>query len=147
MVNKTHIDRIDAVRLRIDYLIQFAEKIKNSAEKTLAFRELQMAKSWAGFIKGKAGETSPYMPAKDEKDIPPTAEVWGGLVEIGSANLDNVNLMRAKIEEVIFEVEQLHLELKEWEYSTLFFPCFEHIVRAKFWYGFELANIRNAVNQ
>jgi len=147
MVNRTHINRLDAIRLKIDYLIQFAEKIKNSAEKTLAFRELQMAKSWAGFIKGKAGEISPYIPAKEEKDIPPTAEVWGGLVEIGSANLDNVNLMRAKIDEVVSEVEQLHLELKEWEYSTLFFPCFEHIVRAKFWYGFELANIRNAVNQ
>lgn len=147
MIRKTHIDRLDFIRLKMDYLIQFAEKIKNSPEKTLAFRELQMAKSWAGFIKGKAGEISPYIPAKDEKDIPPTAEVWGGLVEIGSANLDNVNLMRAKIDEVVSEVEQLHLELKEWEYSTLFFPCFEHIVRAKFWYGFELANIRNAVNQ
>lgn len=147
MIRKTHIDRLDFIRLQMDYLIQFAEKIKNSAEKTLAFRELQMAKSWAGFIKGKAGEISPYIPAKDEKDIPPTAEVWGGLVEIGSANLDNVNLMRAKIDEVVLAVEQLHLELKEWEYSTLFLPCFEHIVRAKFWYGFELANIRNAVNQ
>jgi len=146
MVNKTHIDRIDAVRLRIDYLIQFAEKIKNSAEKTLAFRELQMAKSWAGFIKGKAGETSPYIPAKDEKDIPPTAEVWGGLVEIGGSDLDNVNLIRAKIETVILEVEQLHLELKEWEHSAVFFPCFERLKQAQFWYGFELANIRNSVN-
>lgn len=147
MINRTHIDSVDAIRLKIDYLIQFADAIRTTPEKTLALRELQMAKSWAGFIKGKAGETSPYVPAKDEKDIPPTAEVWGGLVEISSSNLDNVNLMRAKIEQIISQVEQLHLELKEWEHSTLFFPCFEHIVRAKFWYGFELANIRNSVNQ
>ena len=146
-MQKTHIDTVDAIRLKIDYLIQFADAIRTSPEKTLAFRELQMAKSWAGFIKAKAGEISPYTPAKDAKDIPPTAEVWGGLVEISSYNLDNVNLMRAKIEEIIFEVEQLHLELKHWEHSTVFFPCFERLKQAQFWYGFELANIRNTANQ
>jgi len=146
MLNKTHIDRVDAIRLKTDYLIQFAEKIKNSAEKTLAFRELQMAKSWLGFVKAKAGEVSPYVPVKDKKDIPPTAEVWGGLIEISGSDLDNVNLIRAKIETVIFEVEELHLELKEWEHSAVFFPCFERLKQAQFWYGFELANIRNSVN-
>lgn len=146
-MQKKHIDTVDAIRLKIDYLIQFADAIRTSPEKTLAFRELQMAKSWAGFIKAKAGEISPYIPAKDEKDIPPTAEVWGGLVEISSYNLDNVNLMRAKIEQVISEVEQLHLELKHWEHSTVFFPCFERLKQAQFWYGFELANIRNLANQ
>jgi len=146
-MQKTYIDSVNDIRLNIDYLIQFADAIRTSSEKTLAFRELQMAKCWAGFIKAKFGETSPYIAVKDAKDIPPTAEVWSGEIEISSSNLDNVNLIREKIEAAISQVEKLHFELKEWAYSSAFFRCFECLKQAQFWYGFELANIRNLANQ
>lgn len=134
---------LDFIRLKIDYLMQYSEKIADTAEKKLAFRELQMAKRWAGYAKKELGETSPYIPAKDEKDIPPTQEVWGGQVEILSSNLDNVNLIRAKISEVKTEVGQLCVDAPYCIQHSLYLSS-DHLQRAAFWFGFELANIRKS---
>ena len=56
-------DKIIEYRREIDSYMQLAEKVKQSGESTLAWRNLQLAKGWLGKALGFLGETTPYTPA------------------------------------------------------------------------------------
>jgi len=53
-------DKIIEYRREIDSYMQLAEKVKQSGESTLAWRNLQLAKGWLGKALGFLGETTPY---------------------------------------------------------------------------------------
>jgi len=139
---------IDESRIECDALIQTAVSLKTTAETTLAWRSLQMGKAWLGKVKAVFGETNPYSPVYDAKDIPPTAEVYVGEQHLTNDKLANINSIRERIESLItkFEPYTKHLGAndlgkKEIDYSL------KHLAEAKMWYGFELSNMRDFANQ
>ncbi len=70
------IQEIKRLRIQIDALIQIANDHKTSAETTLAWRELQLAKAWLGKLLGDVSKTpSPYPQVSKPEFIPPTTEV------------------------------------------------------------------------
>lgn len=143
------LQHIDSIRITIDRLIQNAVVIKTSAETTLAWRSLQMAKSWLGKMKGELGSQTPYAVADKAENIPPTAEVYEGeLRTSGYAKLDAINWMRQEIESVTNDVKSLNkyepLAAMVENYRN---HALQHLSEARFWYGFELANIRESEKQ
>lgn len=140
----------DELRLEADLLMQKAELNKQSAETTLAFRSLQMAKSWMGKIKGSLGAESPYKVVSEEKEIPKTAEVNQEEVYVGGNHLDNINQIRQEIKDLhlkvgqvycqnVFLKDELYLHGDIYKYTS---RIKQHLSEARFWYGFELARIR-----
>lgn len=128
-------------RVELDRLIQFAAKLKTSAETTLAWRNLQMAKAWAGeYLAYTALSPSPYEVVGDVKKIPPTDSVFKGEIEI-TDRLTAINEIRAEIEEMKKLVSE---EMGEMIGSNCIFQVLVHLTEAKFWFGFELANMREA---
>ena len=70
------IKEIKRLRIQVDALIQIANENKTSAETTLAWRELQLAKAWLGKLLGDVSKTpSPYPQVSKPEFIPPTTEV------------------------------------------------------------------------
>jgi len=128
-------------RVELDRLIQFAAKLKTSAETTLAWRSLQMAKAWAGeYLAYTTLNPSPYAVVDDVKKIPPTDSVFKGEIEI-TDRLAAINQIRAEIEEMKKDTFD-HID------DSPGAPCviqvLVHLTEAKFWFGFELANMRDA---
>jgi len=143
------IEFIDDSRLKCDELIQTASLsgLKSSAETTLAWRSLQMGKAWLGKVKAAFGETNPYTPAQDAKDIPKTAEYYEGELNLSGDKLKDINFMRSEIENLIVSFKPYSDNLgdrdlgkKEIDYAL------KHLTEAKMWYGFELSNIRDLAN-
>jgi len=65
------IKEIKRLRIQVDALIQIANENKTSAETTLAWRELQLAKAWLGKLLGDVSKTpSPYIGAKTPDSVP-----------------------------------------------------------------------------
>lgn len=70
------IQEIKRLRIQVDALIQIADANKTSAETTLAWRELLLAKAWLGKLLGDVAKTpSPYPQVSKPEFIPPTTEV------------------------------------------------------------------------
>ena len=133
-------------RVELDRLIQFAAKLKTSAETTLAWRSLQMAKAWAGeYLAYTTLSPSPYAVVDDVKKIPPTDSVFKGEIEIAD-RLMAINKIRAEIEEMKKLVSEEILEMRETVGLNCITQVLVHLTEAKFWFGFELANLRDAAN-
>jgi len=165
------IQEIKRLRVQVDALIQIANENKTSAETTLAWRELQLAKSWLGKLLGDVSKSpSPYIVTSKPEEIVPTQEV--AVVEKAPewSVLDMCNSQRAVIEKAIEDFEDLYYapnleqvidfyngslgDGENWEeiqkinkericlkyaYVDL---VREHLQQARFWYGFEIANLR-----
>lgn len=126
-------------RVELDRLIQFAAKLKTSAETTLAWRSLQMAKAWAGeYLAYTTLKPSPYAVVDDVKKIPPTDSVFTGQIEIADRLLA-INQIRAEIEEMKKEARQ-----DAGPGQMCMDQILIHLTEAKFWFGFELANMRES---
>lgn len=96
------IQEIKRLRVQVDALIQIANENKTSAETTLAWRELQLAKSWLGKLLGDVSKSpSPYIVTNKPEEIVPTQEV--AVVEKAPewSVLDMCNSQRAVIETTI----------------------------------------------
>ena len=144
MEGKTLLNLTDEFRIKADALIQNALACKKSPETTLAWRSLQMAKSWLGKLKGELGSDTPYAVVSQVKDIPPTAEVYQGELQVSSGgHLADVNLMRQKIQELHDEIST------NTNFNGRVTACiaFQHLAGARFWYGFELQNLRENANK
>lgn len=165
------IQEIKRLRIQVDALIQIANENKISAETTLAWRELQLAKSWLGKLLGDVSKSpSPYIITNKPEEIVPTQEV--AVVDKAPqwSVLEMCNNQRAMIEIIIAEFEDLYYA-PNLEQSVLIhnekvgFPknekdiervnneaiylqytyinlVREHLQQARFWYGFEIANLR-----
>lgn len=164
------IQEIKRLRVQVDALIQIAEKEKVSAETTLTWRSLQMAKSWSGKLLGDVSKSpSPYMGAESPDSVPRQ-----NVAQIENppkwSTLDMCNSQRAVIETTIEEFRDLwhapNLQmLIEIHNEQVGFPKDEqdikrvqdegiythydyfnliqnHLQEARFWYGFEIANLR-----
>jgi hypothetical protein len=129
--------KIDHYRIETDRLIQNAVICEKSAETTLAWRSLQMAKSWLGKLKVELGSGTPYVVVSDVKNIPKTVEVYQGDLQLSDDNLFNINLMRE-------EIQKLHTDISNSEINTHTMTSYalQHLSEARFWYGFELQNLR-----
>ncbi len=168
------IAEIKRLRVQVDALIQIADENKTSAETTLAWRELQLAKSWLGKLLGDVAKTpSPYI-QKSTDSIPPTAEV----AELAPYKFDGVLDMcisqRNIIETTIQEFESFYWILDTYineynnqfqfngatadeirglqkkiirQYSNYRNLVSDHLHQARFWYGFEISNLRTNETQ
>lgn len=138
------LSQIKTFRREGDKLIKMSFKLKSSPETTLAWRSLQMAKGWLGKSLGELGDTSPYHPADTIANIPPTAEVYDGGLDLSSDKLTNINTMRANIETLIKAINKnissSKVNVKSLEYVL------QHLAEAKMWYGYELEALRHANN-
>lgn len=123
-------------RKRIDFLINCALILKTSAETTLAWRSLQMAKAWLGQALGKMGQPTPYTVADNPGAIPPTADTYEGDLPESLEGLEGINYMRQKISEIHFVLPQ------EEEQKRCYRKAADYLAEARMWYGFELANMR-----
>ena len=139
------ISLVDGIRIDCDALIQHAVAIKTSVETTLAWRELQLAKCWLGKLKQALGDTSPYLPATEAKDIPKPQEQYEGELLVPTGNkLADVNTVRALIQKTIDKVFPLVAQFSNRDMGTNELEyCLQHLHEARFWYGFELAEMRN----
>ena len=131
------LNQVTELRVDADALLKHAKNNINSAETTLAFRQLQMAKSWLGKFKGELGSKTPYKVASTKEEIPATADVSNVSEDWNyeMSHLDFVNKMRQDIFAMIDAMEKLP-QTQSVKYSIKYFS------EARFWYGFELANIR-----
>ncbi len=165
------IQEIKRLRVQVDALIQIANENKTSAETTLAWRELQLAKSWLGKLLGDVSKSpSPYIVTSNPEEIVPTQEV--AVVEKAPewSVLDMCNSQRAVIETTIEEfidmcmapnMEQLIAQYNDsigngvnwediqeknkkkiWITYDYYNLVRQHLQQARFWYGFEIANLR-----
>lgn len=125
-------------RKRIDFLIMCAVAAKASAETTLAWRSLQMAKAWLGKALAAMGQTTPYTVADSPDKIPPTADTSEETVPEWADHLGAVNWMRQKISEIHLVFPQ------EEEQKRCYQKAADYLEEAKMWYGFELANLRES---
>lgn len=165
------IQEIKRLRVQVDALIQIAEKEKTSAETTLAWRSLQMAKSWLGKLLGDVAKTpTPYTQTSKVESIPATTEVASLAPYRFESILDMCNSQRNIIEDTIEAFRDLwyapNLEMligihndevgfpkneqdikrvqdegiyTHYDYFNL---IQNHLQEARFWYGFEIANLR-----
>lgn len=127
-------------REKLDSLIQNAKSIKNSPETTLAWRSLQLAKAWLGKSLSYLGTANPYTPAATVDAIPPTADVATEPSSLGTDQLLNINQIRDEIQAQIDAIEANRPS--EEKQRNCWDKCIEHLTEAKFWYGFELAEMR-----
>lgn len=133
------IKSVDNFRYKADALIQNAFVCKKSAETTLAWRSLQMAKSWLGKYKGDLGPLTPYGIAQYVKDIPKTAEVFEGEMIVTDGGLQDINIMRQNIDSFIDAIKHTIVDANV---NIAILNVVNHLSEARFWYGFELARIR-----
>lgn len=172
------IAEIKRLRIQVDALIQIAKENKTSAEATLAWRELQLAKAWLGKLLGDVSKT-PYTQVSKPEFIPPTTEVAELAPYKFNGSLDMCNSQRNIIETTIQDIynswPSVELAIGEYNYALekkyentdergnkgmlkedFEKYCKEKIVlgkdyvelvttylhQARFWYGFEIANLR-----
>jgi len=171
---------IKRLRIQVDALIQIAKENKTSAETTLAWRELQLAKAWLGKLLGDVSKTpSPYIVTDKPEEIVPTQEV--AVVDKAPqwSVLDMCNSQRAVIETTIQDIYdswpsiEIAMGNYNYELEKKYGETFEdgnkgmskdnyekyckekivlgkdyveivttHLHQARFWYGFEIANLR-----
>lgn len=164
------IKEIKRLRIQVDALIQIANENKTSAETTLAWRELQLAKSWLGKLLGDVSKTpSPYIGAKTPDSVPrqDIAELapykFDGNFDMCNSQrniLDDTveafrNLWYAPNLEMLIDVyndkvgfpkDQEDIKRVQEKRIDLKFDYYnlvqEHLEQAKIWYGFEIANLR-----
>jgi hypothetical protein len=136
---KEVLESVDRFRYKADSLIQNALMCKKSAETTLAWQSLQMAKSWLGKFKGDLGMLTPYGIAQIAKDIPKTAEVYEGELIVSDGSLQDINTMRQEIGSIIDQIEH---SIPQSAWTPALTHSIKHFSEARFWYGFELANLR-----
>lgn len=125
-------------RKRIDFLIGCALLVKTSAETTLAWRSLQMAKAWLGKALAAMGQATPYTVADSPGKIPPTADTYEGELPETLGGLEGINYMRQKISEINLVFPQ------EEEQKRCYQKAADYLEEARMWYGFELANLRES---
>lgn len=170
------IAEIKRLRVQVDALIQIADENKTSAETTLAWRELQLAKSWLGKLLGDVAKTpSPYIQVNKTELIPVTTEVAELAPYKFDSPLDMCNSQRNIIENTVQDFEDLYyapnleqviqlynnilgngIDLEEikaiadkkiWLHYDYFNLVRECLQQARFWYGFELSNLRTNETQ
>jgi len=148
------VDQIKFVRVAIDGLMANAEANKRSAETTLAWRSLQMGKSWLGKALGELKQPNPYPASNTAKDIPPTADTAKeATIIIGkddNAWTQYLNEQRLKLDGVIgspvfysyhsFEMHSSGADVTK--YTLALQNSSRHLAEAKFWLGFELGIVR-----
>lgn len=139
-------------RKRLDALIQNGKAIKKSAETTLAWRSLQMAKAWlerAASYQSNASivdtakllDAEPYLPSSKISEIPPTANVAEQPLFINvEDHLSSVNQMRDRIQSEIESIEGV-IPVEERQ-RHCYQNCLDHLIEARMWYGFELQELR-----
>ena len=162
------IKEIKRLRIQVDALIQIAKENKASAETTLAWRELQLAKSWLGKLLGDVSKTpSPYIGAKTPDSVPrqDIAQLapykFDGSFDMCNSQRNILDTTIEDFEELMYQMSDLigffnnsfgegknGAEITEinkkriwykFNYSNL---VKEHLEKAKIWYGFEIANLR-----
>jgi len=161
---------IKRLRVQTDALIQIANENKTSAETTLAWRELQLAKAWLGKLLGDVSKTpSPYPQVSKPEFIPPTTEVAQLAPYKFDGSLDMCNSQRNILDTTLEDFRDLwypnlniiimnhnnevgapkdmeDIKRVEADRITLKFDYVnliqEHLEQAKIWYGFEIANLR-----
>lgn len=136
---KELLESVDNFRYKADSLIQNALVCKKTAETTLAWRSLQMAKSWLGKYKGELGAQTPYVVVQNVKDIPKTAEVFEGEMIVSDGGLQDVNTMRQEIGSFI---EAIKYTIPDANATIAILNVVNHLSEARFWYGFELQSMR-----
>lgn len=135
-------------RIQIDALINQANSRKYSSESTLAWRSLQMAKSWLGVYLALS-DPHPYEVVDKIEDIPPTRHVSNEHVGELIGNLPRlrwVNSMRESIQGEIDDLELIRVKKHPLKDNIQLSNVYTHLKEAKMWYGFCLAELRDKDN-
>lgn len=139
---------ISNLRTDTDMLIQFAATRKTSANLTAAWRSLQMAKCWLGVLKGELGEQTPYTKADKATEIPPTNDVYNNAEIVASYSemplLDFVNNLRENINVLMEKANECAIP-SPYPYNIMR-KATDYMQEARFYYGFELADLRDAAS-
>lgn len=125
------VSQVTELRVDADTLCKHAKSMKTSPEMTLAWRSLQMGRSWLGKFKGELRQV------KTVDKIPPTVDVSNVSERDGVhiEKLDFVNKMRNEIKSMVLAIDKL-------PQTPFVINASKHFSEARFWYGFELANMR-----
>lgn len=98
-----------------------------------------MGRAWLGKYKGALGVENPYPKADQVDRIPPTADVSNVSRNDGASvpsKLDWVNDIRQELKLLVNAIDRLPTT----QYSI---NASKHFSEARFWYGFELGNMRD----
>lgn len=159
---------IKRLRIQVDALIQIAKENKTSAETTLAWRELQLAKAWLGKLLGDVSKTpSPYIGAKTPDSVPrqDIAQLapykFDGSFDMCNSQRNILDDTIEAFEELMYQMSDLigffnnsfgegknGAEITEINKKRIYYKfnytnlVKEHLEQAKIWYGFEIANLR-----
>lgn len=139
-MNQEFIEQVKEFRIRCDQLIQNASLLKTSAETTLAFRSLQMAKCWMGKLLSELGEKSPYQEPESASEIAKPADAYSGDLAFFDPfdRVQSITSMRKEIQNLIDAVKPyLFLHSGNVVQSNVI----SNLIEARFWYGLEFQNL------
>jgi hypothetical protein len=127
-------------RVHIDALMQLCTENIQSAECTLALRNLQMAKGWLSELLEYWGEKSPYTVAQYPIDIPATTDTAIKPILVFAEHLDFVNYICEAIQSEI--MNQPIVKDCDNRLTMITNNVITHLSEARMWYGYELQNIK-----
>ena len=148
-------EMVDELRVEADMLIQLGFQLnrKHQSQNNIdAIRSLKMTKCWLGKIKSVLGCITPYIEVTDKKKIPKTTQVFQEDLPVIVSRLNAVNELRRKIAEFASKASKLkiheNLATRFSLQDTVQFEAFKNntsrnLAEARFFYGFELAGIRD----
>lgn len=144
---------VRSLRRRLSAMILALAREKWSAETTLAYRSLQMAKAHLGKALGEMGTPDPYAHAaakrqiQGTRDIPEEAERAEEPFPLTGDRLRDTDALRSEIGGVLGDVRRLFREVAETSASGVVFDYLtwseQHLIEARFWLGYELGRLRD----
>jgi hypothetical protein len=125
---QVELDFICLIAANIEFERDYCKLLPSNAtgEMVWAWRELQMAISWAYYISRKMIDYDPLL-------VVPIVTYTNNLTNIEASNLDNIAYLVADIDLALSDCEALQITLAGWASSGLFFPLIERLRQAKWW--------------
>lgn len=130
MANPTQpdLDEICLIAANIEFQLAYCKLLPSTAtgEIIWAWREMQMAISWAYHIAQKMIDFDPLL-------VIPVVVYTNNLTDIQESNLDNIAYLNADLLLTISDCETLQTTLSGWASSGLFFPLIERLRQSHWW--------------
>lgn len=144
MTEQQLINYIQKKRVELDVILQTMNPRRKSAEITLSYRSLQLARAWYGEILVKNKWVNKYPVAEEVCDIPETSDQSGITPNKEYNELDWINETRAEIENMLGQLESLDQHIVQYDFTSHIqtYQVVKHLTEARMWLGFHLGQMR-----
>lgn len=122
------LDFICLIAANMKFQLVYCKRLPTNAggEIVWAWREMQMAISWANHIAQRMIEHNPLL-------VIPVVTYTDNLIDIQESTLDNIEYLNADISLAILDCKTLQTTLSGWSLSGVFFPLRARLRQAQWW--------------